>query len=124
MRAMRAVDFEHVVTGVIAANSVLLVWELAGGSEIAERLELLCLGFFVAELVVRFWRDPLGSLRNPWVAFDLVVIGLALLPIFGADTSLLRVARLSRAVHWLRHATHLRWARYLRPVARVVVASK
>lgn len=114
---------EHAVTAVIAANSVLLVTELVTGNELAEQLETACLVFFVGELAVRLWRSPVRSLRNPWVVFDVVVIGLALLPLVGADTSLLRLARLSRTLHWLRHVTHLRWLRYLQPVIRRVATS-
>jgi hypothetical protein len=38
------------------------------------------------------------------------------LPVLGVDASLLRVARLARMVHLLRHVSHLRLAR-LRPSA-------
>jgi hypothetical protein len=52
------------------------------------------------------------------VAFDVVVIGLALVPtLIGVDTPLLRLARLSRMLHWIRHLTHLRlWEMVLRTV--------
>lgn len=112
---------EHVVTGVIAANSGLLAWELVGDSLVAENLESACLAFFVGELVWRLSRNPAGW-RNKWFMFDALVIGLSVLPLTGADTSLLRVARLSpRAIHLLRHATHLRWVRYLPSVSRKLI---
>lgn len=110
---LRGASFEHAVTGVIAVNSVLLVWELFDHNEVTEHIESACLLFFLVELVVRWRRhqwNPLRFLRNPWNAFDVVVILAALLPLVGADSSLLRLARLSRAVHWLRHVSHLRLA--------------
>lgn len=104
-------EFEQLVTAVIGVNSVLLLWELFEDNEITERIESACLLFFVAELVVR-WRRHRWNLiafgRNPWNAFDVVVIGLSLLPLLGVDASLLRLARLSRTLHWLRHISHLR----------------
>jgi hypothetical protein len=70
--------------------------------------------FFVFELLVRLrdvgWRLQ-ALLRRPWNTFDVVVIGLSLLPVFGGDASLLRLARLSRMVHLLRHVSSLRAVR-------------
>jgi voltage-gated sodium channel len=104
--------FEHAVTGVILVNSVLLVWGLIAHDDLAEHLETACLVFFVGELVVRLRRNGWNAARflgDPWVAFDVLVIGLALVPtLIGTDTSLLRLARLSRLVHWIRHLSHLR----------------
>ncbi len=106
--------FVQLTVTVILANSVLLVWGLIGHSEVAEHLETGCLVFFVGELVVRLRRagwNPARFVRQPWTVFDVVVIGLALLPILGADTSLLRLARPSRMVHWLRHVSGLQAVR-------------
>lgn len=110
---------EHVVTGVIAVNSACLMWELVGHSELADQVEACCLAFFVVELLVRM------RLRqfNRWTLFDALVIGLCLIPLTGADTSLLRLARLSpRVIHLMRHATHLRWVRYLVAEGRVIAS--
>jgi voltage-gated sodium channel len=119
--------FEHAVTGVIIANSVLLFWGLIGHeNELAEHLETACLVFFVAELVVRLRRagwNPIRFLRQPWTAFDVLVIAVSLAPILGADTSLLRPARLSRMIHWLRHVTDLRAVRLVAAALRPVDSS-
>jgi voltage-gated sodium channel len=117
----RRLGFDRLVTGVIVANSALLVWGLIAHDELAEHLETGCLVFFVGELLVRLRRNGWNTarfLRDPWVAFDVVVIGLALVPtLIGTDASLLRLARLSRLIHWVRHLSHLRlWRLALRPV--------
>jgi Ion transport protein len=117
--------FEHAVNAAITVNSVTVIWELFGHSELAEQAELACLGIFVAELFIRLHRvgwDGIAFWRSPWNAADVLIIGLTLLPVLGADTSLLRLARLFRTVHWVRHAAHVRWIRYLRrrPVAEGV----
>jgi voltage-gated sodium channel len=107
------------VTAVIVLNSVLLVWGAINHDELAEHFETACLVFFVGELVVRLRRNGWNAgrfLRDPWVVFDVLVIGLALVPtLIGTDTSLLRLARLSRLVHWIRHLGHLRLWRLLMP---------
>jgi Ion transport protein len=118
--------FEHAVTAVIIANSVLLVWGLIGHDELADHLETGCLVFFVGELVVRLRRagwNPVRFLRSPWTAFDVLVIALSLAPMVGADTSLLRLAKLARMIHWLRHVTGLRAVRLVAAALRPVDSS-
>ena len=108
--------FERTVTIVIIVNSALLVWGLIdhGHNEIAEHAETGCLLFFTGELVVRFRREGWRFLTQPWSIADMAIIGLALLPLLGADTSLLRLARLARAGHLLKHITVLRLWRVMR----------
>ncbi|MCV7089463.1 ion transporter [Mycobacterium interjectum] len=109
--------FESVVTAVIVVNSALLVWGVVAHDDVAEHLETGCLVFFVGELVVRLRRNGWNAarfVRSPWVVFDAIVIALALAPtLVGADATLLRLARLSRLVHWLRHVSHFRAVRLL-----------
>jgi hypothetical protein len=102
------------VTGVIVVNTGLLLWSVVGHNEWADRLETLCIAFFVGEILWRLrcdgWR-PLVFLRQRWNCFDTVVIVLALTPGLGVGVTLLRVARLARIVHLGRHITHLRLVR-------------
>jgi Excalibur calcium-binding domain len=46
-------------------------------------------------------------------------IALSTMPVLGVDASLLRVARMARMVHLMRHASHLRLSRLLVPVTRL-----
>ena len=54
-----------------------------------------------------------------WNCFDAAVIALSTMPILGVDASLLRVARMARMVHLMRHASHLRLSRLLVPATRL-----
>ena len=69
--------------------------------------------FFVLEMVVRLrdagWR-PREFLASRWNAFDSAVVALSLLPVFGPGTTLLRLGRLARLAHLLRHVSQLRLA--------------
>jgi hypothetical protein len=55
------------------------------------------------------WR-PREFLASRWNAFDSAVVALSLLPVFGPGTTLLRLGRLARLAHLLRHVSHLRLA--------------
>jgi hypothetical protein len=109
--AARAVHggFDQVVAAVIVFNTVVVVASLiVDGHE--RQFE------FVHDLVlaVRFRR---GGWRRffvgRWNCFDAAVIALSTMPVLGVDASLLRVARLARMVHLMRHASHLRLSRLL-----------
>jgi voltage-gated sodium channel len=115
-----AVIFERVVLAAILLNTAILVASLldAGHTEMLEHAESACLALFVVELAVRLrshgWRR---FVRSPWCVFDVLVIGIALLPVLGDYVTLLRVARLARVAHLLRHATHLQLFRPFRAKA-------
>jgi voltage-gated sodium channel len=110
--------FEHAVTAVILANSVVMLWGLLDHSreELLENVDLAFLWFFASELAVRLWRARLGFFHSPWSCFDAAIIVLALLPVLGGGIAVLRMARLARASHLLRHVTHLRlWRLFALP---------
>jgi len=90
---------------------------MSGSSEFVHNLVL---AFFVVELAVRFRRA--GWRRffiGRWNCFDAAVIALSTMPVLGVDASLLRVARMARMVHLMRHASHLRLSRLLVSVTRL-----
>ena len=108
--------FDQVVAGVIVFNTLVLVASLIveGHERQFEFVHNLVLAFFVVELAVRFRRA--GWRRffiGRWNCFDAAVIALSTMPVLGVDASLLRVARLARMVHLMRHASHLRLSRLL-----------
>jgi Ion transport protein len=109
-------NIEHVVTAVIVANAALMVTGmLVDGHEAAfEKMDLAVLWFFAAELSVRLAMARLGFFHSLWNTVDLVVVVLALLPIAGGGIAVLRLARLARSAHLLRHVAHLRLARLAR----------
>ena len=106
--------FVQLTVTAIVANSVPLVWGPTGHSEVAEHLErgASCSSSANSSngCAAPAGTRP-GLCVNRGTVFDVVVIGLALLPILGADTSLLRLARPSRMVHWLRHVSGLQAVR-------------
>lgn len=112
-RMISAHNFEHVVTAVIVANAALMVTGmLVDGHEAAfEKMDLAVLWFFAAELSVRLAMARLGFFHSLWNTVDLVVVVVALLPIAGGGIAVLRLARLARTGHLLRHVAHLRLAR-------------
>jgi Ion transport protein len=82
--------------------------------EILEHVDLGFLMFFTGELLIRLWRARLGFFRSPWNCADAIIIGLALLPVLGGGVDVLRIARLARGAHLLKHVTVLRLWRLVR----------
>jgi voltage-gated sodium channel len=107
------IRFEHAVTAVIVANSVVMLASLVDHShaELLEQVDVVCLWFFAAELSVRLAMARLGFFHSLWNTVDLVVVVVALLPVAGGGIAVLRLARLARTGHLLRHVAHLRLAR-------------
>jgi hypothetical protein len=57
------------------------------------------------ELAARVRQGGLGWFRRGWNCFDATVIAVWMLPWLGVDASLLRLARLARLVHLMRHVS-------------------
>jgi voltage-gated sodium channel len=62
--------------------------------------DMVCLAIFVGELLLKFTVMRLNMFKDPWNIFDLIVVGIALLPASGPLSVLraLRVLRLMRLV--------------------------
>lgn len=115
-------QFERLVIGAIVANTIVLVWSFADTAHesLLEPIHTSFLLFFVGELLVRLHRNEWDLKRfvtgdgGRWNAFDTIVVIVSLLPLVatGMDTTLLRVARLARVAHSVRHVGHLRLARF------------
>jgi len=93
---------------VIVANTIILIVGLMNHEweHHLESIHNLFLAVFVFELCWRWFRQ---RERGGWIAFDGIVVALALLPIAGG-VGLLRVARLARVTHAMRHVGHFRIA--------------
>ncbi|GAA1344313.1 ion transporter [Saccharothrix algeriensis] len=94
--------FQRVIIGVIAVNAIALGCETSpalveahGG--VLTALDRAALAVFTAELAARLYAHRLRFFRDPWNCFDLVVVGLALLPAAG-PLSIVRSLRVLRAL--------------------------
>lgn len=104
--------FQHAVIALIVLNAITLGLETAPevASAHGQWLDLLdraVLAVFVVELLLRLYAHRLAFFRDPWSVFDLVVVGIALVPATDAFSVLralrvLRVLRLVSAVRSMR----------------------
>lgn len=104
--------FQTIVISVIVANAVLLGLETSRSlidatGPILPVLDHAMLAFFVVELVLRLYAHGPRFFRDPWNVFDLIVVGISVLPVAGPFVVLralriLRVLRLVSAVPSLR----------------------
>jgi voltage-gated sodium channel len=107
-RVKRVVEdgrFQNAIMAVIVFNAITLGLEtsprLSGGAEtLLHRLDQAALTIFVIELLAKAYVYRLRFFRNPWNVFDLLVVGVALVPAAGGFTVLraLRVLRMLRLI--------------------------
>lgn len=118
-RAGRITDaawFSAAGVSAIALNAVLLGLETYSGlaadwRQSLHSLEHLLLVVFTVEILVRALAcadRPGDFFRNPWNVFDAAVVGIALAPFGGQNTTLLRLLRLARVVRAVRFLPQLR----------------
>jgi len=100
--ALESAAFQHAITGLIVMNAITLgletspsVMEAVGPWLVAADRALLSV--FVAELAAKIVVYRTRFHRDPWNLFDLVVVGLALLPTAGG-LAVLRSLRVLRAL--------------------------
>ena len=101
-RIVSAPWFERFIIAVIVINAIMLgletipaVMERFGG--IIRALDTLALGIFVVELLLKLFAWRLNFFRNGWNWFDLIIVGVALVPA-GQQFSVLRALRILRAL--------------------------
>ena len=94
--------FERTIMALIIINARTLGLEtseqamlIAGPLLVA--LDRAILTVFVVELAIRFYVRRLAFFRDPWRVFDLIVVGIALLPATG-NLSILRAFRILRVL--------------------------
>lgn len=96
--------FQRFIIVVILINAAILGLLATDLSPETYRLlhiaDMACLAIFIAELALKFIVMRAGMFKDPWNIFDLVVVGIALLPASGPLSVLraLRVLRLMRLV--------------------------
>lgn len=104
-RAAAFVESERVhrvIIALIAFNAVTLGLEtsatmMARWGDVLEGIDGVVLGVFVVELALKLFGHGLRFFRNGWNVFDLVIVGIALMPASGAF-SVLRALRILRVL--------------------------
>ncbi|MGI5191263.1 ion transporter [Promicromonospora sp. CA-289599] len=93
--------FQRAVLGVIIANAVVLGLEtsISAGraDQVLQVLDDVMLWFFVTEIALRLVAHGTRFFRDPWNVFDLLVVGIALIPATG-PMSVLRALRILRVL--------------------------
>jgi voltage-gated sodium channel len=99
--------FTNLVLVVILVNALVLGVEtmvrrpgLEPALEALHDLDRIMLGFFVLELILRFFAYGRRFFTDPWSVFDLLVVGVAMIPASGSLAALraLRVLRVLRLI--------------------------
>jgi len=94
--------FQRFVICVIVVNAITLGCETSAGAVAAfgdalSAVDNIALAVFVTELAARLYAHRLAFFRDPWNCFDLVVVGVSLLPAAG-PLSVVRALRILRAL--------------------------
>ncbi|MBK0327613.1 ion transporter [Rhodobacteraceae bacterium F11138] len=104
--------FENFILGVILFNAVILgletsqvVMERAGG--LIRLLDKLCLGIFVAEILLKLVGRGRAFFHRGWNIFDFVIVGISLVPAT-QGLSVLRALRILRMLRVVSVAPSLR----------------
>ena len=96
---------QHLILTLIVLNAVLLGLEtsasvMAQAGDLLRSIDRVLLSVFVLELALRLYAHRGAFFRDPWSVFDLVVVGIALIPASGPFAVLraLRVLRVLRVL--------------------------
>lgn len=104
---------QRFVVAVILVNGVVLGLQTGGsgggaGGSVLQRLDAVCLAIFVVELSLKLYAHGWRFFRSGWNIFDLVIVGIALVPATGA-LSVLRTLRILRVLRLISTMPRLRF---------------
>lgn len=104
--------FELFITIIIVVNAITLGLEtvpsaVAATGSLLFTLDRIILGIFVAELVAKLLVYRQSFFRDPWRIFDLIIVGIALMPTTGS-LSVLRALRILRVLRLVSMVPSLR----------------
>ena len=104
--------FEYAIIALVVTNAIILGLEttsLAGGTfgAILSTIDGIILFIFVVELLLRFYVHRTRFFHDPWRVFDLIVVGVALVPA-SAGFSVLRALRVLRILRLISVIPSLR----------------
>lgn len=104
--------FQRLVFALIVVNAVTLGLETSPGvmaefGDLLHALDRATLAVFVAELLLRIYGSGPRFFTDPWSVFDLLVVGVALVPAAG-PLSVLRTLRVLRALRLITAVPSMR----------------
>ncbi|ESW62374.1 MAG: voltage-gated sodium channel [Rhodobacter sp. CACIA14H1] len=109
---LESTKFNNLILGVILFNAILMGMEtsdiiMAHASGAVHVLDKICLVIFVVELLAKLFTYGLRFFRSGWNVFDMIIIGIALLP-DSQGLSVLRGLRVLRVLRVVSIAPSLR----------------
>ncbi len=103
-RLIHSKEFQYSIIGVILINAAILGIMATDISpqtmQLMHTLDVICLWIFITELALKFVVMRTAMFKDPWNIFDIVVVGIAVMPASGPLSVLraLRVLRVMRLV--------------------------
>ena len=104
--------FGWFITGVIAFNAIILGMEtsqplMESAGPLITALDTICLAIFVVELALKLLAYGPRFFRSGWNVFDLIIVGISLVPA-GQGFTALRALRILRVLRVISAAPRLR----------------
>lgn len=103
---------QNIIMGVILFNAVILGLEtsdaaMARAGGLIHALDVACLTIFVIEIAAKIYARRLAFFKSGWGLFDLVIVGISLLP-FAQGLAVLRALRIFRLLRVISVVPSLR----------------
>ncbi|MEM5475802.1 ion transporter [Pacificibacter sp. AS14] len=103
---------QNIIMGVILFNAVILGLEtsdavMARAGGLIHALDVTCLAIFVIEIIAKIYARRLAFFKSGWGLFDLVIVGISLLP-FAQGLAVLRALRIFRLLRVISVVPSLR----------------
>jgi hypothetical protein len=121
--------FNRVVITAILINFLVAAWLEFKHDDILEMVDTTIVWFFVAEVTIKIWsriKTGWGRWRgwsDFWLVADILIVGLAALPL-GENLTALRILRIARFAHLMRHLPHITGHLRHLPVLRLLSVGK
>jgi voltage-gated sodium channel len=103
---------QYFILGVIIFNALILGLETSGTltksiGHYLQILDMLCLGIFIVEILMKLWSERLSFFKSGWNVFDFLIIGISLFPNSGT-VSILRALRIFRVLRLITRLPKLK----------------
>jgi voltage-gated sodium channel len=103
---------QYFILGVIIFNALILGLETSSTltksiGYYLQILDMLCLGIFIVELLMKLWSERLSFFKSGWNIFDFLIISISLFPNSGT-VSILRALRIFRVLRLITRLPKLK----------------